>query len=221
MKYLLALIACLLLLQTAFAQEADSLANEEDDPGVLVIPPINEKIKLGVKLGCGLFMIGGKEAINPYPIFGLVGGGYFRYRFNTHWALQTETNISIRGGKFGNKVDEYGTIRTYFVDIPVLLMYGLNEKNTSNVFVGTQYSNLLNSILFKTNSQVQESQSPALNKHDLMVMAGAQFHTPFVGFQLAVKYGLLDANKGLLPAVGPANQGKNLQHMAFEFSFIY
>ena len=49
MKYLLALIACLLLLQTAFAQEADSLANEEDDPGVLVIPPINEKIKLGVK----------------------------------------------------------------------------------------------------------------------------------------------------------------------------
>ena len=221
MKYLFALIGYLFLLQPVFAQEADSLANEEDDPGVLIIPPINEKIKLGVKLGCGLFMMGGEEANNPYPIFGLTGGGYLRYRFNKHWALQTETNISIRGGKFDNKVDEYGTIRTYYADVPILLMYGLNEKNTNNLFAGAQYSNLLNSIMFKTNSLVQESQAPALNKHDVMLIAGAQFHTPFVGFQLAVKYGLLDANTGLLPAIGPVNQNKNLRHLAFEFSFIF
>jgi hypothetical protein len=36
-----------------------------------------------------------------------------------------------------------------------------------------------------------------------------------------VKYGLMDANKGLLPAIGPVNQNKNLRHLAFEFSFIF
>lgn len=202
------------------AQETDSLDNEVDD-GAWAIPPINEKMKLGVKLGGGAFMMGGEEANNPSPLFGLVGGAYFRYRFNDHWAFQPEVNIAIKGGKFGNKVDEYETIRTYFIDIPILFTYGFNEKNTSNVLMGLQYGYLLNAVLYRKDALAAEGGTPALNKHDIMLVAGGQFHTPFVGFQLALKYGLLDANKGLLPNVGPVNQGKNLRHLAFEFCFIF
>lgn len=210
-----------LKLLPAFAQDTDSTDAGEDDAEVWVIPPINEQMKLGVKMGAGMFMIGGEEANKPYPLFGLAGGAYFRYRFKTHWSLQLEAMASIRGGRFDNKTDEYGTIRAYFADVPLLLLYGLNEKNTTNVFIGAQYSNMLNAVLFKTNAQVQETQAPALSKHDVMLIAGAQFHTPFVGFQLALKYGLLDANKGVSPNIGPVNQGKNFRHLALECCFLF
>lgn len=205
---------------TLQAQEADSTDTGEGEE-VRIIPPINEQMKLGIKLGGGGFMIGGEEANGPSPVFGLIGGAYFRYRFTEHWAFQPEITLSIKGGKFANKVDEYETIRAYFLDFPLLLTYGLNDKNKSNLLFGVQYGFMLNSSLYKKDALASEANSPSMNQHDIMLVAGGQFHTPFVGFQLAAKYGLLDANKGLLSYVGPVNQGKNLRHLAFEFCFIF
>ncbi len=178
-------------------------------------------MKAGVKMGAGLFMLAGEEANKPFPAFGLAGGAYFRYRFSEHWALQNELNITIRGGKFRNKANEYGTIRTYTMDVPVLLLRGLDEQNINNILFGVQYSYLLNSLLYKVDAQLAETQQPNLNKHDIFLIGGAQFYTPWVGFQLALKYGFLNVNNGLISTIPPANQGKMLRNLAFEFTFIF
>lgn len=221
MKHLLAILFSFITC-FAFAQEADSTYNEdEEDLGSLVIPPINEQMKAGVKMGVGVFMLGGAEANKPAPVLGLVGGAYFRYRFIEHWAVQTELNLTIRGGKFRNKINEYGKIATYNIDVPVFLLHGFDEQNVNNILFGAQYSYVLNRMLYKVDAQTAEVAQPQLNKNDLLLVGGAQFYTPWVGFQLMLKYGLLNANKGLVPSIPPTNQGKMLRNLAFECTFIF
>ncbi len=220
-KYIILLLA--LIPGTLFAQQADStsIENEDDEMLSLYIPPLNEKMKIGIKFGMGLYMMGGEEANKPYPLFGINGGMYFRYRFNNHFHLQPEAMISFRGGNFDNNINEYVTIRSYFVDLPVLAVYGLNEKNTVNVIAGAQYSHLLNSAILKKDAQYAEGEAPKLSVHDIMVITGAQFATPFIGFQVLLKYGLINANRGLVPSVNPVSRGKELHHMALELDFMF
>jgi hypothetical protein len=205
---------------TARAQEpADSL---EDDVGKVYVPISNEKLKLGIKFGVGAAILVGTEADRPLPVMCFQGGLYLRYRFSTHWAIQPECNVSFRGGNFDNKDGEYGTIRTYFVDNPVLLTWGWDENNSKNVVGGLQYSWLVNSAIYKVNSNgLPEPEAPRVRNGDLAIVGGTQFHTPFIGFQIFLKYGLLNVNQGLLATLNPQDRGGTMHHLSCEINLIF
>lgn len=222
MKHLLMILFCLSLSGFGYAQTDSSTVNEDDNTEpTMVIPPINEQLKAGVKLGGGLSVLLGDELKNPVPTYLMTGGAYIRWRFKPHWSLQPELNITFRGSNFNNGDLEYSEIVMYSLDVPVLLMYGWNENNTGNILVGAQYSRLLNSSLYLTNAVIPENTAPSLTKNDLMAVVGTQFHTPYVGFQIAAKYGLIDMNNGLLSNLNPPNTGKSIHPFLFEITLLF
>lgn len=218
-------IFCILLLSNMIASaQTDSSAIDtslSEEP-VFVKPPLNEELKVGVKLGSGVSTLLGNELQNPTLRYMLSGGAYLRYRFNKHWSIQPEANITFRGSNFNNTAPgEYESIVMYCIDVPLLLMYGLNQKNTQNIVVGAQFSTILNSSIYLANALIAEPTSPSLNKNDLMLVLGSQFHTPFVGFQLVAKYGLININNGLLPNIKPPNSGKDIHQFVVEINFLF
>lgn len=214
---------CILLLFAIplYAQTDSTSLEDDDEEAVLLIPPINEQLKLGVKLGSGVCILLGNELANPRPTYMLSGGAYLRYRFSQRWSLQPEAGVSLRGSNFSNGNGQYESIRMYNIDVPVLLLFGLNEKNRSNLLAGLQYSRILNASLYLKGSTIPENTSPALKKNDLMGVVGAQFHTPFVGFQLVAKYGFININDGLLPGLSPPNTGKDIHHFVVEINMLF
>lgn len=221
MKRFLLLLAIMGISGLVSAQTDSTLTEEDDEEPRLVIPAINEQLKAGVKMGGGLSVLLGDELQNPIPTYLLTGGAYLRWRFKPHLCLQPEFNFTYRGSKFENGNLQYSEIVMYSLDVPVLLMYGLTENNTSNLVAGLQYSRLLNSSLYLTGSSVPENTSPSMTKNDCLVMVGAQFHTPFVGFQILAKYGLVDMNAGLMPNLNPPNTGKSIHPFLFEINLLF
>lgn len=214
----------LLLLSFSLSAQTDTTVTgegEDDEEPSLVIPALNEQLKLGVKLGGGMCMMTGNELQNPRPTYMLSGGAYIRYRFSKHWSLQPEAGISLRGSNFANGTGEYESIKMYNIDIPLLLLWGLDEKNTKNILAGVQYSRILNSSLYLKDEYIPQNTAPKLNKNDLLGVVGAQFHTPFVGFQIVAKYGFIDINDGLLPDLKPANTGKDIHNVVLEFNLFF
>lgn len=217
----LLLILSILFAYPSFAQTDADNAEDDDEIGALVQPEINPDLKAGIKLGSGFSMLVGAETNTSRPYFSLLGGAYLKYKFKMHWFIQPETMVSRRGSNFRNGVDEYARIQLYYIDVPLLFGRGLDAKNTSIVFTGLQYSRLINSSIFRQRSVVPEGITPRVNKNDILVAAGAQFHTPFVGFQFMFKYGLLNVNQGLVPSLPPVNKGLNLNNLIFEFNLLF
>ena len=202
--------------------QTDSTQTEEDNSEpTLVIPPINEDVKVGIKFGSGVSTLLGKELANPVPSYMLTGGAYFRFKLKPHWFIQPEANITFKGSNFDNGTLQYQRMRMYYIDVPLLLMRGLNIQNTTNVFVGLQYSRLLNVSLYLKDEPVPENTAPSIKKDDLAATIGTQFQTPFIGFQIAAKYGLIDINNGLLPNLNPPNTGKNIHHFVVEINLLF
>lgn len=217
------LFCCLLLLLSGATSAQIETQNPDslDEESKLVVPAMNEQFKAGVKLGAGASMLLGNELQNPKPSYSLNGGAYLRYRFKKHLSVQPELTVSFRGALFDNDNLEYEKLYAYWVDLPVLLLYGFDEKNTKNILCGLQYSRLLNSSIFLSGSSVPEPTSPRLNKNDLLAVVGTQFQTPFVGFQLLAKYGLIDLNNGLLPNLNPPNTGKDIHQFIIELNLLF
>lgn len=207
------------LLPTITLAQTEVPEADEGEPIVMEKPELNPVLKPGVRLGIGASMMVGNETTTASPSLMMTGGAYVRYRFARHWMIQPEVAVTSKGGDFNNAPGEYGQIRCYFIDAPVLLMFGFNEYNTNNVVFGAGYSRLLSAAQFAVGGFVSET--PKLNQNDLMIMSGAQFHTPFFGIQIMLKYGLLNANQGLVPAMRPVNQGKNLNHLTFDINFLF
>lgn len=221
LSFILLLSGALVSTAQTDSTKTDNTPIEEEEESVLVIPPINEKLKVGIKFGSGLCMLTGNELTNPRPSYSLSGGAYLRYRFKKHWFIQPEATIAFKGGNFDNGNLQYSRLRMYYVDIPVLLMRGLNDQNTSNVFVGLQYSRLLNASIYLKDGLIPEATAPIIKKDDVAAVLGTQFHTPFVGFQFAVKYGLFDINNGILPNLNPINTGKDIHHLVLEINLLF
>jgi len=215
--YLLIMLIC--FCENATAQEAeDSIANDEE---TWVKPEINPEFKVGIKLGSGVSTMVGKESNTNKLYFNLMGGMYLKYRFKPHWFIQPEISVSRRGSNFDNGPAEYSRIQCYYLDFPLLFMRGINVNNSSVIAFGLQYSRLLNSSIYQYRDAYPQSSKPGLTKNDFMLVGGAQFHTPFVGFQFLCKYGLININDGLLPSLPPVSQGKSMHNLTIEFNFLF
>jgi hypothetical protein len=221
MKNLLFLLCWFCTIGYAFAQEEESDSTSGDDDFVLVIPPINEQLKAGVKMGTGMGMTVGGELLNPRPKVMISGGVYLHYRFSKHWSLQPEMNVAYKGSNYKNGDGQYTSLSVYTMDVPLLLMVGLTPENTVNLFTGMQYSRTLNRSMYEKGGLVPINPNPRMHDDDWAVVLGTQFQTPFVGFQIALKYGLRDLNTGLSSTLNPPNTGKEIHQSVLELNFLF
>jgi hypothetical protein len=224
MRSLIALL--LLCLSTPLFAQQDSLATdsaeEEDEVPLLFRPDNTVKWKMGVRLGGGISSLVGQEIDHPSALYSVNGAMYVRRRYENHFMLQAELGVSTRGSDFNNDTGQIQRIRLNYIDLPLLLCYGLNKTRNSNIVFGVQYSFLINSLLFvNLNPPFPESGEPHLSRHDFGLVGGFQFYTPFVGFQLLGKYGLTDINRGLTPTVKPVSRGLNIRNIGFEINFLF
>ncbi|MFN7311980.1 MAG: outer membrane beta-barrel protein [Bacteroidota bacterium] len=221
-KFPFGLILILALFSSsAWAQSDSAKYEDEDDEGTWVIPSMNEKHKPGIKLGTGFYTFTGGEMDNPTPMLGLNGTIYYRYKYNEKSAIQIETGISFKGSNFANSAGEYSRMRLYYLDAPLTWVRSLNKNNTTHLNIGVQYAYLLNASIFIEPSPIPETQKPALSKHDMMLVAGTQFYSGFVGFQVMAKYGLLNINNGLIPNLNPPLKNKDIHNFALELSLLF
>ena len=220
-RLLLLLIWCCSAFILKAQEPVDTAAAPIDDDEEIVKPPMNEDSKMGIKIGTGITSMVGTEPNHPRPAMYLTGGIYGRFKIKPKWLIQTEANFSYKGSNFANQTGEYSAIKAYYIDIPILILHGLDPNNVNTIVGGLQYSRLLNAVIYKVGSYVPEGVDLSINKNDLSLVGGVQFHTPFVGYQLLLKYGMLNANTGLAPSLPPVSQGKSMHNLTFEIALIF
>lgn len=210
-----------LALMPVNAQTDSTEADEEGDDFEWFKPDMNTTHKFGVKIGVNTSTMLGGELENPRAAFGLNGSIYYRYRFTEKSAIQADLGISLRGSNFANPSGQYGSIKTYHIDVPVTWVRSLNSKKTSHLVLGAQYSYLLNAYLYIKPSAVAESEQPKLKKDDILLLAGSQFYAGVVGFQIVAKYGLININNGLISGLNPPFKNKDIHNFALEVNFLF
>lgn len=218
----LALLISMSLSTYAQTDSAD-IAMEEDDPGAFewLKGDMNETHEYGIRLGTNTTTMLGGELKNPTTTFGLNGSVYYRYKFKPKDAVQIDLGFSMRGSNFNNNIGEYEAIRVYYLDAPIMWVHALNQKATTHAVIGLQYSQLLNSSIYIKPQALPESDKPKFKTYDVMALAGAQFYSGFIGFQLIAKYGLVNINDGLIPNLNPAFKNKDIHNFAFEINFLF
>jgi hypothetical protein len=218
------LLLLMLFSVCAFAQTDSSDVDEEgDDDGPVewLKGNMNETHKYGIRFGLSTSSMLGGELDNPRPLVGLNGAAYYRYLYTPKAAVQVEAGISMRGSNFSNSTGQYSAIRLYCIDVPVLWVRALNEKRTSHLLLGAQYSYLFNPEIYIKPNKIAEANRPKLKDYDIMAVAGTQFYAGFVGFQLMAKYGFMNINNGLIPGLNPAFKNKDIHNVTIEINFLF
>jgi hypothetical protein len=215
-----------------YGQQTDSsTVSEEEDEGVIVKPDNSAPLKLGIGFGTGYSGMLGNELLHPIGRVSLQGGLYLRYRFKKNWGVHTGLGASFRGSNFNNGPSQYSSIRTYYLDVPVLFTYAFTQSQETLVVGGIQYSYLLNASMYVSTSSLPAPDPPGFNKNDLALVGGMQFNTPYVAFQLLLKYGLvninldqpwpIDKNNTATSPTLPANSGGSIHNFVFEINFLF
>lgn len=215
------IVFLILLLCFEVQSQTDSTDSDDNEEPIWLKGDMNETHEFGIKLGCALSTMLGGEMDNPRPTFGLGGAVYYRYKYKPKAAIQAEVGVSSRGSSFANSAGQYSAIKTYYVDVPVLWVKSLSKSNKTHLLLGLQYSALLNASLYLKPNKTAESERPKLKSYDVLTVAGVQFYSGFVGFQIMAKYGLIDINDGLVANLNPPLKNKNINNLSLEFSFLF
>lgn len=213
----------------SYAQQADSTVANENEEISFFKPDNSAPFKFGLKLGVGYSSFGGSEFAKAIGRAGMNGSAYMRYRFKQKWQFQTELGASFRGSNFNNATGEFSSIRMYYIDVPVMIAYAFDKKNNDLIIAGLQYSYLVNSSFYISTSALPTDAQPSLNRNDLMAILGVQFNTPFVGFQILGKYGLVNLNQNQLwptatqnaARTQPLNTGGTIHNFSLEFNLLF
>ena len=205
------------------AQQTDSTAIGENEEVTFFKPDNSDPLKFGLKLGIGYSGLSGTELHNAIGRIGINGSAYLRYRFNPKFSIQAEFGASFRGSNFNNNPAEYSSIRLYYLDMPLMLSYAFDKTKNDFVVVGLQYSYLVSSAFYISTNALPEPTSPSFNKNDCSAILGFQFNTPFVGFQVLGKYGLLNLNQNQPwpSAAQPANNEGYINNFSLEFNLLF
>jgi len=183
-----------------------------------------EKYTIGIKVGTCFSSLIGQELKNPKVKFGFQGGVYYRQRLGTSLHLLTEMNASFRGSNFNNGKTGYSRISLLNLDLPVLLMFDVSaKKNEHLVFMGPQATYIATSDLYVNPDNVSKYKNLDLKPFDVMAVAGYHYNGYYMGWQVAVKYGLLDINDGIMfidvkPVTGT---GKLIRNISLELSMFF
>ncbi len=199
----------------------DSTLEASDEETPILAEP-DKTYKFGIKLGTQFSTLLGEENKNSTFRFGLNGGLYVRRKFETsRFALQLETNISLRGSNFNNNDTGYSIIKLYYIDMPFYLLYNLSKDGDNKAGIGFQASYIIGSTMFKGKDLIAVATNLNVKNFDVALCAVYQLRIERIAFQFAGKYGLLDINNGLAENMHPPNSGKNMQNFLIELNMLF
>ncbi len=153
-------------------------------------PETKRKDKLGIRIGFGFTTLRSNALVNTSVSRGYQGAFYYRVNLFKGFHLSAETGASINGANFNNGDSGYSQLSILNLDFTVLGMFQLTADNRHNIIVGGQFSRLMRSSLFVGPLPEASYLQLPLKKWDYAAVVGYHFNTRFVGFQLALKYGL-------------------------------
>jgi hypothetical protein len=184
----------------------------------------DEKFHVGMKAGLGPTILFGDELKNAKTKISFQGGVFFKHRLGQSLHFQSEALASYKGGKFDNGVGSYERVSLLYLDFPQYLQIDVSNKTNKHiVFLGPQAGFLLSSEVYVNGAFKAKYRDLNLKKMDAMGVVGYQFNGYYTGFQVAIKYGLVDVNKNLyfkdvLPETGT---GKTIRNASIDFSFLF
>lgn len=178
----------LLLLGVLFVTSGYSqLYNQELDG---FDPNTKRKDKLGIRVGFGITRLNSPDLVNIELNRGYQGAFYYRVNLFKGFHLNTEMGASVKGANFDNGDVGYSQLSLLYLDFNALGMIQLTSDFKHAIVLGGQASRLLRSSLFIGPEQFASYLQLPLKNWDYFAVAGYHFNTRYVGFQLALKYGL-------------------------------
>lgn len=184
----------------------------------------NDKYKAGIKTAINLSTYGGTELENPRPRFGYSAGAYVRLPLKNKFHFQAEIIGNFKGSNFGNNRDsnEYSKISTFYIDMPLLLGYDLDNEGQM-LLIGPQVGALgLSSVYVGNAAKATESDlglSPLAVDGCLMYQKNGKV----ASFQTGLKIGLHNINRWIRfeDVNPPTGKGGIIRSVSFEIGFLF
>lgn len=223
-------LLAILFLCSAFSAKAQ-LWTEEEQSG---------RINLGLKFGPGFGSFYGKELKNPRPLLGFNAGLYLHGKDTLGKATwQTGLEARFRGGNFANF--DYGNtaytrIGLITIDVPMLLNINVQPGKKTGKYkalqVGLIGSYILRSVLYIGEDKIPQNRDNNLKTwknlpfrpFDAQAMIGYQKRGALAGYQIGLKFGVVNLNKnfvlpgGTLPTTGT---GKRIGTWNVDFDILF
>jgi hypothetical protein len=179
------------------------------------------KNRLGIKTNINISTLLGSELENPRPKFGYTAGAYFRYYISNKSGLYTEFVGNFKGSRFKNGIGEYNKIALFYLDLPLMYEYKLNDKNS--ILGGINPSFLAMSSMFLDGQQKAASNRINLMPFDWGPAFYYHAYGKAVGFQAGVKVGLSNINNGInFENINPpTGNGGSIQNLSFELGMLF
>lgn len=153
-------------------------------------PQTKRKDKLGIRVGFGITRLNSDQLVNTRLARGYQGAFYYRVNLFKGFHLNAEMGASIKGSLFNNGDSGYTQLSILYFDMGLLGFIQLTSDYKHNLVVGIQSSKLMRSSLYVGPEQYASYLQLPFKKWDHAAVFGYHFNTNYVGFQLALKYGL-------------------------------
>lgn len=153
-------------------------------------PEAKRQDKFGIRLGFCLTRLNSPQLSNMNPTRGYQGAFYYRVNLFKRFHLNPEFGASVDGAKFNNGKTGYSQISMLYFDFSLIGLTQLDAKNNHNLVLGLQASRLMRSSLFIGPEQNPSYLQLPFKKYDYAAILGYHYNLQYVGFQLALKYGL-------------------------------
>lgn len=184
----------------------------------------NSPYKAGIKTAINLSTFGGNELVNPRPRFGYSAGAYVRVPLKNKFHFQAEIIGNFKGSNFANNRDsnEYSKISTFYIDMPLLLGYDLDD-NGQMLLIGPQIGALGLSSVYIGNAAKATENDLGLSPLAVDGCIMYQKNGKVASFQTGLKISLHNINRwmrfeGVNP---PTGNGGMIRSISFELGFLF
>ncbi len=182
----------------------------------------NKNYKLGIKTAINLSSLQGTELKNPSLRFGYSAGAYYRQELSKKYHFQAELLGNFKGSHFKNGDGEYNSIATFYVDFPLLLARELGSEDKM-ILLGPQIGFLGLSSMYLVRNSKSHTNDVGLRPMAIDACLAYQQVGVVAGWQLGVKYGLLNINKDLFfeDINPPTGNGGTIYSLSLELGLIF
>lgn len=149
--------------------------------------------KLGVKTSINLSLLTGTELQNPRPKYGYTAGAYYIYNTNKKWNIYSELAGNFKGSKFRNGDTGYSEIALFYVDVAVLPMYKINDKDAISFGPYASYLGL-SSLYIGPKKKAEDIAEMGISPWDAGFATYYTKQNNIATFQIGAKIGLMNAN---------------------------
>ncbi|MBT8326372.1 MAG: PorT family protein [Bacteroidia bacterium] len=183
----------------------------------------NSKNRIGIKTSINTSSIRGTEFENPRLKFGYTAGAFYQQYLNENWNFYTEFVGNFKGSNFKNDIDEYNRVSLFYIDVPLMLMYNLDDDKKQSVLLGPYASYLALSAVYVGSQRKAELSNIALKPFDFGIAGFYQLNGKFTTLQVGAKIGLYNINNGVNFEDITPETGKNgtISNLGIEIGMLF